>query len=94
MSKRYGKITPIDMPDKNEVYPIAIPAHTKSYTLKLRSNCEFKIAFLSNGISEGNYMTIPAGSAEVEDDLGKEDDMIIYMQSEKDNDIAELKIWL
>jgi len=94
MSKRYPSIVTVDMPDKTAVYPVTILAHTKSYTLKLRSNVEFKIAYKSDGISGGDYQTIPSGSAETEDDLGKEDDLIIYIQSEKDSDVAEIKLWL
>lgn len=93
MSKRYPVITTLDMPEKAEVYNFTLPADTKSYTIKPRGNTEFKIAFAADGIEQGNFLTIPSGNAETEENLNREDSITIWVQAEKDSETLEIKRW-
>jgi len=93
MSKRYPQIITVDMVDKGTVYNFVLPVDTKSYTIKPRSNTEFKIAYASDGITNGNYCTIPSGNAETEDNLNPENAITVYVQCEKDNETLEVKRW-
>lgn len=93
--KRYGKIQNVELASKNTVYPVVLPYGTRSYTLKTRGNTEFKIGFSVD--AEGdlvNYITIPSGSAESENDIFSEADITLYVQGEKDAEVLEVKYWM
>lgn len=91
--KRYPEIIPVALTSKDEVYSFTLPADTKSYTIKTRGNSEFKLAYKSGEIEAGNYITIPSGTAENEDNLGCETAITGYVQCEKDNEYLEVKRW-
>ncbi len=93
MVKRYPTTLYLDLSDKNEVYSITLPADTKAYTLKTRGNTQFKVAYANGGIAAGNYITVPSGSAESEDNLSREDPITIYVQGEVDLEVLEYKLW-
>ena len=93
MSKRYPEITTVDMVSKDEVYSFILPVDTKSYTIKPRGNTQFKIAYKDQGIETGDYVTIPSGNAESEDDLYPENAITVYIQCEKDGETLEVKRW-
>ena len=92
-NKRYPEIIIVDLDLKTEIYTVTLPTDTKSYTIKARGNTSFKIAYKSGGIEAGNYLTIPSGSGESEDELNREDPIIIYIQGEVDGEVLEVKRW-
>ncbi len=88
-------ITIVDIDVANEEYSVVIPKEAKSYTVKMRGNHEFKLAYKTGQVTEstGNFITIPSGSAESEDELGNENDITLYVACEKGNEKFEVKIW-
>lgn len=93
--KRYPVITEVDMPTKDTEYSITIPKDAKSYTVKTRGNHAFRIAYKTGQVeaATGEFMTIPAGSAESEDSIGREDPVVLYVSCESDGEKLEVKIW-
>ena len=91
--KRYPRIQYLELADKDVVYSLPLDSEIQSYTIKTRGNTEFKIAFEDEGSAAGNYLTIPAGCAESEDNLGREAGTTIFVQGTKDNETLEIKSW-
>lgn len=90
MGKRYLKIQNVAMASNGTVYPVTLPQGIRSYTMKLRSNTEFKLGADS---ALSTYITYPSGVAETEDDVFSEASIVLYVQSEIDNDVMEVKTW-
>lgn len=95
MSKTHPSIQEIDMPIKDTEYEVVIPKDVKSYTVKTRGNHEFKLAYKSEQVNSaiGEFITIPAGSGESEDDLNRVDPFTLYVSCEVDSEKLEVKIW-
>lgn len=95
MSKTHPEIQEIDMPTKDTEYTVTIPKDVKSYTVKTRGNHEFKLAYKTEQVASatGEFITIPAGSAESEDDLNRVDNFTLYVSCEVDGEKLEVKIW-
>lgn len=93
--KRYPEIIILDLDDKATVYSFTLPVDTKSYTLKTRGNTEFKLAYVPGtaGAINENYITIPSGSGESEDNLNPENPLTLYVQGEVNNEKLEIKRW-
>ena len=94
MSKRYPKIIIVDLDFASTIYSFTLPSTTRSYTIKTRGKYAFKLAYKSGEVEAGNYISIPSGSGESEDDLSREDPITIYVQCEVDNEKLEVKLWL
>ncbi len=95
MSKRRPVIVIVDIDTANTEYTVTLPVDIKSYTIKMRGNHEFKLAYKSDQVNRdsGDYITVPAGSAESEDNLSSENPIVLYMSCEKGSEKAEVKIW-
>ena len=95
MSKTHPSVQEIDMPVKDTEYKVTIPKDAKSYTVKTRGNHEFKLAYKPGQVEEstGEFITIPAGSGESEDDLNRVDPFTLYVSCEADGEKLEVKIW-
>ncbi len=93
MSKRYPRIIYVDLTDKDEEYSFILPVDTKSYTIKTRGGTALKLAYDPDGITNGNYITIPSGNSETEDNLYPEVALTVYVQCEKDAEVLEVKRW-
>ncbi len=95
MSKRRPVITVVDLDTADREYPVTIPAGTKSYTIKTRGNNAFKLAYKTGQVDNttGDFISVPAGSAESEDGLSSESNIVLYVSCEKGSEKAEVKTW-
>lgn len=76
----------------NTEYSQALPANTKKFAIKLRSNtADLKYAFVATQ-SGTNYRTIPAGSEKSEDNLILAA-VTLYFQSSTASQTAEIESW-
>lgn len=91
--KRYPFITTVTLTTKDMEYAFDLPGDTKSYTIKIRGNNEFKVAYTQGDIAAGNYITVPAGSSLAEDNLYFEDTRRVFVSCEKSGTTLEVAYW-
>ena len=85
------KIYNITLPTAGTEYSQALSSDVLKLQIKVRGSAALRIAFLS-GETSTNYFTIPAGNTYSESDL-RLASIIIYLQSDKDNQVVEILEW-
>lgn len=93
MSKRYPEIVIVDVDEKDTTYQFTLPVDAQSYTIKPRGNHSFKLALSDDFGDNGKFITIPAGSAESEDNLMRESPLTLFFQCEVGSEKMEIKLW-
>lgn len=91
--KHVPRITMVPLVVANTEYALVLREGIKSFSIKMRANNEFKYAYKAGDIAAGTYVTIPSGSALVEDDLSITGSLIVYLSCEK-VDTGEAEYWV
>lgn len=81
----------VTMTSANTEYSQTLPASTKKFTIKCRTNYDVKLCFTS-GASGTTYITIPAGMT-YWDDLIKPVTLTLYFQCPTAAQVTEIVAW-
>jgi hypothetical protein len=84
------QIINLSLTNSGTEYAYAFPAGTKKFTMRSRNSGRIQFSF-AVGQSNTVYMTLPIGSSYTEEKL--DTNFSIYVQSNKNNDIAEIVYW-
>lgn len=72
-------------------YSHSFQADTKKYTIRARGSSKIQLSFVS-GTTNTNFLTIPSGVTASEDQV-KASSLVIYFQTDKNNETIEILEW-
>ena len=82
----------LTLTNKDTEYSYVLPNATKKFTLQCRTDEDIKLAY-AKGESGSNYITIPEGASQSEDNLCT-NVLVLYVQCAADNVVVEISSWI
>jgi len=87
-------ITGVSLTSSASVYTHVLPINTVRFLIRIRSGeASFKMSFALGGIGSGSFLTVNRGCVFTEENLMLASTLTLYMQSNKDNQVAEILSW-